>query len=120
MRIAANILALLVAVIHVAILILEMFLWDHSIGRGVFGMTAELSAATAVLAANQGLYNGFLAAGLFYGLLTKKMDFVIFFLICVIVAGIYGATTAGGTILIVQAMPAALALVVTLIARKQR
>jgi len=119
MKITARLLTLLVAVIHVAFLVLEMFYFDHPVGRDVFGTTPEESAIMAVLAANQGLYNGFLAAGLFWGVLAGKTDVVIFFLLCVIVAGIYGAATASGTILIVQALPAALALVATMVASRK-
>ncbi len=117
MRILAQLLVFLVATIHVGILILEMFFWDHDIGRKIFSMTPEVSSLSAVLAANQGLYNGFLAAGLFYGLVTKNRQFVIFFLICVVVAGVYGAATAKVTILFSQAAPAALALIFVLASR---
>ncbi len=117
MRILAVLAALFVAIEHVGILVLEMFFWDHEIGREIFSMTAEESAITKTLAANQGLYNGFLAAGLFWGLLASKRDVVIFFLLCVVVAGVFGAATAKPTILFTQAAPAALALVLTLLAR---
>ncbi|MEM6534682.1 MAG: DUF1304 domain-containing protein [Pseudomonadota bacterium] len=110
MRLLAHLLAGLVAAIHVAILVLEMFFWDHPIGRQVFDMTAEESAISAVLAANQGLYNGFLAAGLIWGLAASKRDVVIFFLLCVSVAGIFGAITAKPSIFFTQALPAILAL----------
>ncbi len=119
MKITARLLVLLVAAIHVGILVLEMFYFDHPIGRDVFGTTPEESATMAVLAANQGLYNGFLAAGLFWGVLAGKTGVIIFFLLGVIVAGVYGAATASGTILIVQALPAALALAITLLALRK-
>lgn len=108
----ATILVALVALIHVYILVLEMFFWDHPRGRKVFGMTPEFSAATRVLAANQGLYNGFLAAGLIWGLVlgAQGTPIKVFFLVCVVVAGIFGAVTANRRILYVQALPAALAL----------
>ena len=96
-----NILVGLVAAIHVYILVLEMFLWDKPYGRRVFGQTAEFATASKVLAANQGLYNGFLAAG---------RPVQLFFLGCVIVAGLYGAMSVGIKILYVQAVPAALAM----------
>jgi len=118
MKIIASLLVFLVAAIHVAFPVLEMFYFDDPIGRGIFNTTPEDSATMAVLAANQGLYNGFLAAGLFWGLFAKKTDVVYFFLGCVIVAGVYGAATARGTILIVQALPALLALLATLVARR--
>jgi putative membrane protein len=102
----------LVAVLHLYILYLEMFLWDTPRGRKAFGLTPEFSAASKVLAANQGLYNGFLAAGLIWGLwLGPAGDPVkIFFLCCVVVAGVYGGMTANRKILFVQALPAIIAL----------
>jgi putative membrane protein len=107
----ANVLVGLVAVIHVYILVLEMFLWDRPYGRRVFGNTAEFAAASKVLAANQGLYNGFLAAGLIWGLSLGVAGHAVqlFFLICVIVAGLYGAMSVGIKILFVQTVPAAIA-----------
>ena len=109
----ANILTGVVALIHVYILVLEMFLWDKAQGMKAFGMTAEYAASTKVLAANQGLYNGFLAAGLIWGIwLGDAGDSVkAFFLACVAVAGIYGAITASRKILFVQTLPAAIALI---------
>jgi putative membrane protein len=108
----ANLLTGLVALIHLYIVVLEMFLWDTERGRKAFGMTAEFSAATKVLAANQGLYNGFLAAGLIWGLWLGDAGFAVkvFFLACVVVAGVFGAATASRKILFIQALPAALAL----------
>ena len=119
MKLLATILVLFVAVSHVGIMILEMFFWDHPVGREVFSMTAEQSANSAILALNQGLYNGFLAAGLFWGLVANRHDVKLFFLGCVIVAGVFGAVTAKGTILFTQAMPAMLALVVLLVANRK-
>jgi putative membrane protein len=109
---AADILVGLVASIHLYILVLEMFLWDTPKGRKTFGLTAEFSAASKVLAANQGLYNGFLAAGLVWGLALGDAGagVKLFFLACVLVAGVYGALTVGRKILFVQALPALLAL----------
>jgi putative membrane protein len=108
----ATILIGLVALIHLYIVVLEMVLWDGPTGRRAFGMTPEFSAATKVLAANQGLYNGFLAAGLIWGLWLGEGGFQVkvFFLACVLVAGLYGAATASRKILFIQALPAALAL----------
>lgn len=107
-----NVLTGVVAAIHVYIVILEMVLWDTPRGRKTFGMTPERSAATKVLAANQGLYNGFLAAGLVWGLLLGEAGFAIkvFFLACVAIAGFYGAATVSRKILYVQTIPAGLAL----------
>ena len=108
-----SILTGLVALIHVYILVLEMFLWDTPRGRKAFGTTAEFAKASKVLAANQGLYNGFLAAGLIWGIwLGEAGDPIkIFFLICVAVAGLYGAWTVGRRILFVQTVPAVIALI---------
>ena len=108
----ATVLIAVVALIHVYIVVLEMALWDTPQGRKAFGTTAEFAAATKVLAANQGLYNGFLVAGLAWGLWLGEAGFPVkvFFLACVLVAGLYGAATASRRILFVQALPAALAL----------
>jgi putative membrane protein len=108
----ANILTGIVAAIHIYIVVLEMVLWDTDYGRKTFGMTPELSKSTKVLAANQGLYNGFLAAGLIWGIwLGDAGDPVkIFFLLCVAVAGIYGAATVSMRILMTQTIPALIAL----------
>ncbi len=112
MPLAANVLVALVALLHLWFLVLEMFLWTTPRGRKTFGMTAEKAEATKVLAANQGLYNGFLAAGLGWGLLAGADGYPVkvFFLGCVFVAGIFGAATAARKILWVQAVPAAVAL----------
>lgn len=107
----------LVAVSHLGFLILEMFLWDHPIGRRVSGMTPQQSADSAILAANQGLYNGFLAAGLVWGLVTGRTDVLVFFLSCIAIAGIFGGLTAKPTILVLQAAPAIVALAFVLFAR---
>ena len=104
----------LVAALHIAFLVIEMFFWDHPFGRKRFGMSAEQSAATRVLASNQGLYNGFLAAGLIWGLAEDRTEVQLFFLGCVIVAGVYGAATAKRSILFLQALPAAMALAAVL------
>lgn len=110
---------LLVALLHVYILVLEMFLWNTPRGRRAFGLTPEFAAASKVLAANQGLYNGFLAAGLFWGLAMRERgeSILLFFLLCVLVAGLYGAATANKRILFVQAVPAALGLALLWLAR---
>lgn len=110
MKLLANALTAFVAILHLGILVLEMFFWDHPIGRKIFEMTPEVSQSSAVLAMNQGLYNGFLAAGLIWGLLAKRTDVKVFFLGCVVVAGVFGAATAKPSILFTQAMPAAIAL----------
>ena len=115
MTLAANIVIAIVAILHIYFLILEMFLWTKPAGLRAFGQTLEKAKDSAVLAANQGLYNGFLAVGLIWGLLhpSTATGFQIktFFLICVIIAGVYGAATASRKILYVQALPAVIALV---------
>ena len=112
MLLLAQILVALVALLHVYILVLEMFLWTKPQGLRTFRNTPEKAATTRVLAANQGLYNGFLAAGLFWGLFTAQWNVVVFFLSCVIVAGIVGALTVSSRIFFVQALPAILALAI--------
>jgi len=109
----------LVAVLHLYFLTLEMFLWKKPFGRKTFGLTPELAEATASLAANQGLYNGFLAAGLIWGLYlgAAGLSIKVFFLVCVVIAGVFGAATANRKILWVQAVPGAIALVLVLLAR---
>jgi putative membrane protein len=119
MAVIAAVLVAVVALLHAWFLVLEMFLWRQPLGLRTFGMTAEQAETTAVLAANQGLYNGFLAAGLVVGLLAAEPTafyFRLFFLACVIVAGIYGAATVSRRILFVQAGPAVLALLAVLAA----
>lgn len=120
MRFIAVLLVLLVAASHAGFLVLEMFFWNDPIGYRVFGLTPEFAAASAVLAANQGLYNGFLAAGLLWGLLSGRRDVKAFFLACVIVAGVYGGFTAKMSILYVQALPALAALLAVLAVRPPR
>jgi putative membrane protein len=108
----ANIVIALIAVIHVYILVLEMFMWDKPKGMKAFGLTQEFATQSKVLAANQGLYNGFLAAGLFWSLSMGAAGngVKIFFLLCVLIAGLYGAATANKKILFIQAIPAAIGL----------
>ena len=118
MNLAANIVVALVALLHVYFLVLEMFLWDKPAGLRAFGQTPQAAAVSKVLAANQGLYNGFLAAGLVWGLLlgAEGSGVKIFFLACVLIAGVYGGATASRKILVVQALPAALGLALVLLA----
>jgi putative membrane protein len=113
----ANALVILVALLHVAFLVLEMFLWTKPFGRRTFGLTKELAEASAGLAMNQGLYNGFLAAGLIWGAAANLFAVKVFFLVCVIVAGVFGAATAKRSILFVQALPGAIALAAVIAAR---
>ena len=119
MNIVAYVLVGLVAALHAYFLVLEMFLWTAPRTRAAFGTTAEFAEQSKALAANQGLYNGFLVAGLVYGLIAADpVGFAmrVFFLVCVIVAGLYGAATASRRILLVQALPGALALAAVLLA----
>jgi len=114
----ADIFIALIALLHVYILVLEMFLWDKPAGLRTFGQTQEAATASKVLAANQGLYNGFLAAGLFWGLSLGAggSSVKVFFLCCVLVAGVYGAASTGiRRILFTQAVPAAVALALLLL-----
>ena len=118
MRLVADIAVIVVALLHIAFLVLEMFLWTKPFGRRTFGLSRELAEASKGLAANQGLYNGFLAAGLIWGVIAGDGGFAIkvFFLVCVIVAGIFGAITAKRSILFVQGVPGLLALMAVWIA----
>jgi putative membrane protein len=117
MAIASDIAVGLVALLHVYFLVLEMYFWDKPLGRRTFGLTPEFAAASKSLAANQGLYNGFLAAGLVWGLLLGGAGHSVklFFLGCIVVAGIFGAVTANKKILWVQAFPAAVAMALVLL-----
>ncbi|MFJ8085465.1 DUF1304 domain-containing protein [Streptomyces sp. NPDC096205] len=120
MATTANVLVGLVAALHAYILVLEMFLWERKPGRALSGFDAEMARATAPLAANQGLYNGFLAAGLAWGLIAADptgFRVQIFFLVCVLVAGLYGGFTANRRIFAAQALPGAVALAAVLLAR---
>jgi putative membrane protein len=112
MATVAHIAVAIVALLHLYFLVLEMFLWDKPAGLRAFGHTPEAAAASKVLAANQGLYNGFLAAGLLWGLSLGAAGTAVqvFFLLCVLIAGLYGAFTASRKILYVQALPALIAL----------
>lgn len=111
MEILSTIAICLVIMLHVLFMILEMFLWNTPFGRKTFGLKEDYAKQSATLAANQGLYNGFLAAGLLWGLTsTGGFDALIFFLSCIIIAGIYGAMTAKRSILFLQTLPAAIAM----------
>ncbi len=118
MRLVAEAFVALVALLHLYFLVLEMFLWDKPLGLKTFRHSAAEAAASKVLAANQGLYNGFLAAGLAWGIAlgAAGVSIKLFFLGCVIVAGIFGAATVGKKILFVQALPAAIAMALVLLA----
>jgi putative membrane protein len=113
----AVVLVVLVALLHVWFLVLEMFLWTTPGGRHVFGTTEQFAQESKALAANQGLYNGFLVAGLAWGAFDDRSDVTLFFLGCVIVAGVFGAATVSRRILLVQALPGAVAFAAVLAAR---
>ena len=120
MTLLAQILVGIVAALHLGFLVLEMFLWNTPRGRASFGTTPEFAAESATLAANQGLYNGFLAAGLVWGMIAADpvgFQAKVFFLVCVIIAGLYGARTVSTRILFIQAGPAMLALAAVLLSR---
>lgn len=119
MSTAANIIVALVALLHIYFLVLEMFLWDKPLGLRTFRHTPEKAAITKVLAANQGLYNGFVAAGLIWGLSlgADGTAIKIFFLTCVVIAGVYGAATVNRRIFFIQGLPAAIGLALVLLSR---
>jgi len=121
MRKLASVLIAFVALEHLGFLVLEMFLWTSPTGMQVFGLTQDLAEQTSALAANQGLYNGFLAAGLIWSLVKKSgaYSLQVFFLSCVVIAGIFGALTAKASILYVQGAPAMIALVLVVLANRQ-
>ena len=119
MKRLADILTGFVGLSHLGILALEMFFWDHPVGRKIFAMTPEVSASSATLAANQGLYNGFLAAGIAWALWTDRRDLKLFFLGCVVVAGVFGGITAKTSILLTQALPAVVAFAAVLASSKR-
>jgi putative membrane protein len=111
MKRAFDVLAGLVMLLHIAIMLIEMFFWDHPIGYRIFNTTVETAPVSAVLAANQGLYNGFLAAGLGWALISDRRDLKLFFLGCVAVAGLMGGLTAKTSILFTQGLPALVAMI---------
>ena len=115
MSTVAVVLLVLVGLLHLYFLVLEMFLWTRPLGLKTFRNTSEKAETTRVLAANQGLYNGFLAAGLFYAAITGSHEFAVFFLACVVVAGAYGAWSVNKRIFFVQAVPAIIGLLALLL-----
>ncbi|MBL4853668.1 MAG: DUF1304 domain-containing protein [Robiginitomaculum sp.] len=119
MKLLAYIFTAFVALSHIGFLVLEMFFWKTPTGQKIFDLTPEFAEQSAVLAANQGLYNGFLAAGLIWGLMSKRTDLKIFFLGCVVVAGIFGGLTASTSILYIQAAPAIIALTLVWFTRQK-
>ena len=120
MKMLATIFTLFVAISHVGILIMEMFFWNHAIAQKVFLLTPEFTESTIMLAMNQGLYNGFLAAGLFWGIFAKRVDLKLFFLGCVIIAGIFGAFTVKTSIVLTQGLPAMIAFALVYMSSRSR
>ena len=114
----ASVAVAFVAALHLLFFVLESFLWTKPIGRKIFGLTRELAESTKSLAANQGVYNAFLAAGLIWGLMSGSFQVKVFFLSCVVIAGIVGAMTAKRSILFVQALPGAVALLLVWLAQR--
>jgi putative membrane protein len=119
MSLPARALTALVILLHLAFMVLEMFFWDHEIGRRVFALTPELSAGSKTLAANQGLYNGLLAAGLAFALARRNWDMLLFLLASVVVAGVFGWLTVKTSILFIQALPGALAFAAVWLSRRE-
>ena len=120
MKFFAGLLTFIVAALHFGFMVLEMFFWNHPVGQKVFVMTQEVAASSEVLAMNQGLYNGFLAVGLLWGLIAGNHGVKVYFLLCVLVAGVFGALTAKFSILFIQAAPALLALIVVIWAKNSK
>lgn len=115
MTFAARLACVLVGLLHFSFAVLEIFYWDHPVGRRVFDMTPQESEATALIAANLGLYNGFLGAGLLWAAFTKRRDVKLFFLLCVIIAGVFASAATDGGTLRMQALPGAVALALVLL-----
>lgn len=118
MKVFSQLAIVFVALLHGGFMALEMVFWTQPLGQSVFGTTPEFAAESADLAFNQGLYNGFLVAGLLWGLVAGKRDVVAFFLLCVITAGVVGGLTVSPRIMAIQAAPAAVALLLTMLARR--
>ncbi|MCH6258204.1 DUF1304 domain-containing protein [Puniceicoccaceae bacterium K14] len=118
MRKIATALIIFVSLEHLGFLIMEMFFWQTPFVQKVFGVSPELAAESGFMAANQGLYNGFLSIGLLWGLVAQKKDVILFFLLCVIVAGIFGAITVKPTVFVAQSVPAIMALILSLLSAK--
>lgn len=120
MKFWAGFMTFLVASLHLGIMILEMFFWDHPIGHKIFSMTAEVAASSQILAINQGLYNGFLGFGILWGLLSGNQSLKVYLLLCVIVAGIFGGLTVNVSILYVQALPGLITLLLVLKVKRRQ
>jgi putative membrane protein len=120
MKFLAGLMTFLVALLHLGIMVLEMFFWNHPVGQKIFAMTAEMAESTQILAMNQGLYNGFLGIGLLWGLISGNQSLKVFLLLCVIAAGIFGGLTAKTSILYVQALPGLVTLLLVLKTKRRK
>ena len=120
MKFFAGFMTFLVALLHIGIMVLEMFFWNHPVGQKIFSMTAEAAQSSEVLAMNQGLYNSFLGFGLLWALISGNQSLKVFLLICVIIAGIFGGLTAKTSILYIQALPGFITLLLVLKAKRRQ
>jgi len=120
MKFFAGFMTFLVALLHIGIMVLEMFFWNHPVGQKIFSMTAEVAQSSEVLAMNQGLYNGFLGFGLLWGLISGNQSLKVFLLICIMMAGVFGGLTAKTSILYVQALPGFFTLILVLKAKRRQ
>jgi putative membrane protein len=120
MKFFAGFMTFLLALLHIGIMMLEMFFWNHPVGQKIFSMTAEVAQSSEVLAMNQGLYNGFLGFGLLWGLISGNQSLKVFLLICITIAGIFGGLTAKLSILYLQALPGFITLLLVIKAKRRQ
>ncbi|MFT4808423.1 MAG: putative membrane protein [Paraglaciecola sp.] len=120
MKFFAGFMTFLLALLHIGIMMLEMFFWNHPVGQKIFSMTAEVAQSSEVLAMNQGLYNGFLGFGLLWGLISGNQSLKVFLLICITIAGIFGGLTAKISILYLQALPGFITLLLVIKAKRRQ
>jgi putative membrane protein len=120
MRFFASLMTFLVALLHISIMVLEIFFWTHPIGQKIFSMTAEVAKYSEILAMNHGLYNGFLGFGLLWGLISGNQNLKVFLLTCVTIAGIFGALTANANVLYIQALPGFITLLLVIKAKRRQ
>jgi putative membrane protein len=120
MKFFAGFMTFLVALLHISIMVLEMFFWNHPVGQRIFSMTEEVAKSSEVLAMNQGLYNGFLGFGILWAMLSGNQSLKVFLLICITIAGIFGGLTAKTSILYIQALPGFITLLLVLKARRRQ
>lgn len=120
MKFLAGFMTFLVALLHMGIMVLEMFFWNHPIGQKIFSMTTEVAQSSEILAMNQGLYNGFLGFGLLWGLMSSNQSLKVFILVCITIAGVFGGMTANTNILFVQALPGFITFILVLKTKKRQ